>query len=536
MTDDKKAVIYARVSTARQAQDELPIEGQVDRCREKADELGAVVDKIFTDEGLSGSTDQRPAFQDAIEYSELTRPAYFITWSTSRFSRSAHDAIVYKRRLDYAGVEIVYITMQIDRTQNAGWALESMMQIFDEMTSRQISVDTKRSMMRLAEQGYFTGGTPPYGFQPQPVPGEKKRRRLEPVPEEVDVARQMFDMRLTGLGGKHIADILNERGITNRGRRWSQTTVLYVLRSEALMGRTVFNRKDGRTGRRRPPEQWIRVQSHEPVIDPETWETVQAMITEHTPRRGTGSPHSTFLFTGLARCSCGARLQIKTGTGRSGKVYSYYECQTAARGGDCSGRRIPAPDLDEWLLGIITRRVFSRANLLEVYRELQQAASDWANDRRARIQKAQRRLATVESRQSKLFDVLELYGRNAPDMGDLTQRLRANKHEMERLEQEIGAIDAEQPPELLISEEELDDMREFLTDRLRDPSDIKRTRAFFAEFIDRIDVLEDEVQIKYRPDRLIGADTVRSTKNWLPERGLLRTVVEPLPGRWWRAA
>jgi site-specific DNA recombinase len=531
----KKAVIYARVSTSRQAQDELPIEGQVDRCRRKADELDATVDQVFVDEGLSGATDQRPAFQNCIDYCELTTPDYLITWSTSRFSRSQYHAAVYKHRLDHAGVEIVYISLPIDRGTDSGFVLESVLSLFDEMTSRQIASDTKRSMMRLAGQGYFTGGTPPYGFHPVPVPGEKKRRRLQPVPEEAETAQRMFDMRLAGIGAKLIADELNNQGITNRGRRWVQGSVLYVLRSEALIGKTVFNRKDRKTGRKRPEDQWIRVESHQPVIEREKWEAVQAMIDQDAPERGSGSPHSTYLFTGLARCSCGSRMQIKTATGRS-KRYSYYECLAANRGRECPGRRIPARELDDWLLEIVTRRVFNRENLLEVYRELHSAAGDWAKDRAKRMQTAQRTLAGVERKQSKLFDILELHGRDAPDLGDLTQRMRTNKREIERIEQKIAEIDAEQPPELRITEEELDQLREFLADRLRDRSDVKRSRAFFAEFIDRIDVLDDEVQIQYRPDRLIGADTVRSAKNWLPGRRLLRTAVEGLPGRWCRAA
>jgi len=533
---NKKAVIYARVSTSRQAQDELPIEGQVDRCRKKAEELDATVDRVFTDEGLSGSTDQRPAFQDAIEYSELTQPAYFITWSTSRFSRSAHDAIIYKKRLEHAGVELVYISMPIDRRDNSGWVLEQVMQIFDELTSRQIASDTKRSMMRLAAQGYYTGGGIPFGFQTVPVPDEPKRKRLEPIQAEAEVAQRMIALRLSGIGAKSIADLLNDEGITNRGRRWNQTNVLFTLRSEALVGRMVFNKKDRRTGRRRPQDQWVRVPAHPAIVELDDWEAVQAMIDQDRPGRGSGSPHSTYLFTGLTRCSCGARMQIKTGTGRGGKIYSYYECQQARRGSECPGRRIPARDLDDWLLEVVTRRVFSHENLMEVYQKLHAAAGDWAKDRKKRMQTAQRQLVQVENRQSKIFDVLELHGREAPNMADLTQRLRANKAEIEKLEQKISEIDSEQPPALSITPEQLDELREFLAERMRDRTDVKKTRAFLAQLIDRVDVLEDEVQIQYRPDRLVGADTVRSTKNWLPGSRLLRTAVEPLPVRWCRAA
>lgn len=534
----KTAVIYARVSTSRQAEDKLPIDSQVNRCMAKADELGASVSQVFLDEGISGGTDQRPAFQDAIEYCGLMEIDYLITWSTSRFARNKLHAAIYKEKLARAGTEIVYLSMPVDRSTDSGWMMESFLEIFDEMQSRQIASDTRRSMIRLASQGYFVGGHSPYGFTPAPVPGDTKRRRLQPVPSEAEVARQVIDWRLQGLGAKVIADQLNEQGVTNRGRRWSQGSVLYLMKSEALIGRTVFNRKDRRTGKQRPESQWIRVDSHEAIVDEPSWSAVQELISKSAPKRNTGSPKSTHFFTGLLRCDCGGTMIIERATGRS-KTYSYYTCQASRRGGSCSGRRIPAEKLDNWLLGIIGERVFSRENLLEIYRELHEAAGKWAKDRARRLAAAQRQLSDIQARQSKIFDIMETHGRDTPNLGDLTLRLRANKRAMGKLEQQIASIDAEQPPQLRITESDISDLREFLLDKICDKSDIKRARAFFSEVIDRIDVLSDEVQIRYRPDRVVGADTaaaVHSAANWLPGSGLLRTICQPLPGQWRRAA
>lgn len=58
----KRAIIYARVSTKRQADDGLPVESQIDHCRGKADALGATVVKVFTDGGISGTTDRAACY------------------------------------------------------------------------------------------------------------------------------------------------------------------------------------------------------------------------------------------------------------------------------------------------------------------------------------------------------------------------------------------------------------------------------------------------------------------------------------------
>ena len=84
---DKAAIIYARVSTLAQAEEELPIESQLEVCRRKAAELDAVVLREFVDAGISGRTDQRRAFQDALAFCRMNRVDYFVVWNTARFAR-----------------------------------------------------------------------------------------------------------------------------------------------------------------------------------------------------------------------------------------------------------------------------------------------------------------------------------------------------------------------------------------------------------------------------------------------------------------
>jgi DNA invertase Pin-like site-specific DNA recombinase len=112
---EKTAVIYCRVSTIRQAEEELSIQSQRQRCEDKARALDATVLRVYSDEGLSGQSGDRPAFQQAILYCETHNPTYFITWSTSRFARNRLDAQLYKRRLSQSGVTLVYAGMEIDR-------------------------------------------------------------------------------------------------------------------------------------------------------------------------------------------------------------------------------------------------------------------------------------------------------------------------------------------------------------------------------------------------------------------------------------
>jgi len=82
MPRNPTAIIYTRVSTARQADDGLPIESQIEQGYKKAAALDADVVRVFTDAGISGRTDERPSFREAVRYCKAYSVEYFICWST----------------------------------------------------------------------------------------------------------------------------------------------------------------------------------------------------------------------------------------------------------------------------------------------------------------------------------------------------------------------------------------------------------------------------------------------------------------------
>lgn len=174
----KRAIIYVRVSTTRQADEGISIDAQTDQCRKKAQELGAGVLQIFHDEDITGtSAVKRQAFQRAIHYCAVNDVDYFIVWSTSRFARNKLDAARYKLLLRESGTRLVYASMNIDSDTDEGWFTDSIMEIMDERISRQISRDTRRAMLKNAEEGWFNGGRAPFGYQ---ITSQGKRRKLVP--------------------------------------------------------------------------------------------------------------------------------------------------------------------------------------------------------------------------------------------------------------------------------------------------------------------------------------------------------------------
>lgn len=532
---NKTAVIYARVSTKGQVEEEVSLPAQVEGAERLAGELGATVLRVFLDEGRSAfKADNRPDFKAAIDYALTRGVAYFITWSSSRFARNKIEAALYKRELDRAGVRLVYVSARVDRDTNEGWLYDSVMEVFDELRSRDTSKDTRRSLIHNAEQGYWVGGLAPFGYASVPAPDNPKRRKLVQVPDEAVRVREIFQQRLQGLGGKQIAARYNAAGVQYRGRRWQKKTVLDLLRNPAMLGQTIFNHTDPRTRQRLPREAWIVLQTHEPIVDRATWDQVAALMDAATTTEGRGATHSSHPFTGLLRCEhCGGTLVLETATGRSAR-YEYYNCRRAVHDGGCVSRRWPAAPLDEFLNGVIFDRLLDRETLGELARELAAASGKWQAEQHAKREALQARVAGLRDRNRRLYDVLELQGVDAPNLGDLAQRLRANNAEIKSLEGELLQLEDAAPPANGLDGLDLTDLgadiRALFTERASAP----RLRAIYQGCVLGITLRGDQAEIDYDPGQLVAiANPVHSQEIWGGMGFFLRTarLVVPLgPG------
>jgi site-specific DNA recombinase len=519
-----KAIIYARVSTVRQADDGLPVESQIEHGHRKAEALDADVLSVFTDAGISGRTDERPAFRDAVRYCKAYDVQYFICWSTSRFARNKLDAALYKRELEKTGTRVIYVSVDLDNRTDSGWMMESMLEIFDEHYSRQVSADTLRSMVKNARDGHFNGGRVPLGYE---TVEEGKRKRLAINESEAGMAREIFRMCAEGSGAKIIAMHLNKSDRLNRGRRWNKNTILNLLKNRIYIGQIVFNRTNHVTKAVRPQDEWIITQAHEPIIDEGTFMEIQKRFETRAPDEGGGSPNSCFVFTGLLKCGkCGASMQITSSKGRS-KRYHYYNCGLMNRVGGCENRRIAAPEFDAWMTEIVLNKILTRDMLTSMIEDLQELTSKWIKERSMRRTAAVKEMSGIEIKLRNLYGVLELHGKNAPNLGDLTTRLRELKMQRDQVEARMIEIEEENMPETVVSDIEADEMAEILRDIVRTTGDPKRLRLFFSSFITKIDVGADGAEIHYDKTKLInqaGFDLVPSKARWLPDLVLLGTT------------
>lgn len=513
----KNCVIYVRVSSSKQAEKELPIQSQIEKCQAHAATLSARVEKVYADEGISGrSAENRPAFQQALAYCENFDVDYFIVWSTSRFARNTLESKIYKRRLEKAQTKISYVSVQIDEG-DSGFIYEGILELFDEFYSRQISQDTLRSLISNATRGYFNGGAVSVGYQAVPAPDDRKKKILIPADFEVPTVKRAFELKAGGMGAKGIGIKLNEEGRFNRGKNWHKGTVLNMLRNERYIGQIAFGKKskDGV----RPKSEWMLIDSHEPIIDKDLFNKVQEIMDRETnnctPEEG--SPKSTRFFTGLLKCQkCGASMSIERAKGAT-KVYYYYNCKTKMHGKGCENRRINAATFDPWLAELICNEILTEKNLNSILLQINEVCGEWVQKRKQRLADMDREIRTFEKKNSRLYDLLENSDIDY-NIQDLAPRIRVNNEKVRALTTQRKLIELEEPPEFDITHNDLKMLSEILIDIIATTKNPAKVREFFKLFIERIEVRKNDLMLHYRPEVLVNSslELVPSEQKWLP--------------------
>ena len=408
--------LYARVSTTRQAENDLSIPDQLRQLREWAEANGHRVVKEYVEAGATGTDDKRPAFQQMMAAAAV-KPALFeivAVHSLSRFYRDVIEFGLHERRLAKNGIRVISITQQT-ADDSTGEMVRQIFSMFDGYQSRETSKHTHRAMCMNARNGFFTASRAPFGFATvlTDVTGARGRKKKHLVIDEAEAAliREIYRWYEHGLDGKtvgikEIIKHLNRQGLLMRGHPWRIQKLHDILSSRAYLGEHLFNVRDSKTGETRSAEEWITVMS-EPVIDAATFERVRVLREQRspakTPPRISNCPT---LLTGMMNCECGAAMT--QATGKSGK-YRYYKCSArmAKAGVVCKSRNLPMEKFDDLILDAIAERVFSPERLYVMMAELRKTVRDSQESGQERVNELNRQVKAAETRLNNLYEAVE---------------------------------------------------------------------------------------------------------------------------------
>ena len=261
-------------------------------------------------------------------------------------------------------------------------------------------------MREAASRGFFLASNAPFGYKRVKVnDGGKECPTLEVDPATAPVVREIFEKSLRGSGLKEICKELNDRGVTNRGKRWYKGGLHYLLNNEAYTGTAVW----GRTSKGEKAQDPVRVEGAWPaLVSRALFEDVQQAMRDRAPKvQKPGRVGSRFLLSGLLKCGVCGRPYSAQGA-KSGQ-FAYYICGTLFRegAGTCSARYLNAPRVEEFVVEKIRERILTEETIVEMVTLVAEEIDAMAGELSGRLEVVEAELGDVRKRLERLYEALE---------------------------------------------------------------------------------------------------------------------------------
>ena len=375
----KKVCAYCRVSTDKDDQANS-LENQknfFENCINRNPEWDLI--NIYVDEGISGtSVRKRKAFNQMIQDAENKEFDLILTKEISRFARNTLDSIFYTRKLKDLGIGVIFLNDNINTLDPDSELRLTIMSSIAQEESRKTSDRVKWGQKRQMEKGVAFGSNNILGY-------DVKNGKLYINEKQAEIVRLIFDLYLhEGMGSTVVAKELENRGILSPtgSIEWQNASVLRILKNEKYIG--ILKQKkaittDYLTHRRikNTNDDYIIIENnHEPIIDKESFETVQKEIEyRQTIKFDKGRYSNRYTWSGKIICGfCNAKFKRRIW---NKKTYprTVWQCQTNIKYGSrrpnkqnilvgCNSKCIHEDLLENLLMIVISNLQFCKDNIV----------------------------------------------------------------------------------------------------------------------------------------------------------------------------
>ena len=513
----KYTALYERLSRDDEMQGESnSIVNQKRYLEEYAQAQGFKNIRHFTDDGYSGTNFKLPGFQEMIAAIEAGEIDVVCVKDLSRFGRDYLKVGFYTEIMfPEKGVRFIAINNSVDSANPTENDFTPFLNIMNEWYAKDTSNKIRAIFRSRMQDGKRCSGAIPYGYRRDP---EDKNHLL--IDEEAaKVVRRIYQMVIDGMGSQAIANQLtadnvlipsayleqSEHGESRNHSyhdpcRWNCTAVSYILDKQEYMGHTVLgkticeNFKTKKRRKARPDELIIFENTHEPIIDAETWHLVQKL--RRRTRRKLANGSYSHRLSGLVYCAdCGKRLSYSSPQSQhrpDGKTYdadSSFRCPTyKSMYGECTMHYIKSSTLDK-LVDEAVRKI-ARYVLRNEQAFLEQVRVLTSADQKHTQSEDKKELVNIKKRIAELDNYIKrLYEGNAsgkiPDR-QFEKLMAQYDSEQQELEERVKEI------EVSIHEiqQESENGQQFvrLVQKYRDFTEIDQTAL--NEFIDKVVVHE----------------------------------------------
>lgn len=367
------AGLYFRLSQEDERQGEsASIEHQRTILRKYAEEHGFEIYDEYIDDGISGTTFDRPQVKRLLDDAKTGIINTIIVKDLSRFGRNYIEVGQY---IDYVfpafGIRFIAIQDNVDTENRDSGTMEMMpiMNVFNEWHAANTSKKIRAVKKANALAGIYNGAKLAYGYMKA---NDEKHTPL--IDEEVaPIVVRIFEMYASGWSAKKIAAMLTLEGIPSpkkyayaklgfRGRQgehdiWCPTTICLMLDNMLYIGhlpqlRTSSVSYKNHKKYKKDQSDWvITYNNHDPIISQELWDKVQARRKSVARGRKTkiGFTHP---LSGFLICAdCGCKMKMNTSVHNNKRSYSF-NCGDHMRYGKaiCFSHHIMTKDLEAVIL------------------------------------------------------------------------------------------------------------------------------------------------------------------------------------------
>ncbi len=344
----KNAVIYARYSSERQ--NEQSIEGQLHCCNEFALKNDLNIIDTYIDRAISGTTDNRPAFQQML--ADCSKPVPWdivLVYAIDRFGRNSIEIALNKQKLKKNGKTLISATQRtsenIDGTKNLdGILLENVYIGLAEYYSAELSQKVKRGLKENRSKGLSPGGPIPFGYK-------SVNKKLVIDENRAKVVMDIFQQFSQGKIAKDIVKDLTEKGITYKGKPFFIHTIYNILHAEKYIGKYEF--------------EGVPFPDIYPAIVPQDlFDKVQRILALN--KCGNKDRRVDFLLKRKIFCGlCGHQINGESGTSKNGTRKHYYKCSTRKRSNTCDMNIFPKDALENLILDT-TAKILNNTENVEI--------------------------------------------------------------------------------------------------------------------------------------------------------------------------
>ena len=420
---EKITALYCRLSQEDENKgDSNSIQNQRAILEKYAKDNGFENIQIFIDDGYSGVSFNRPDFQRLLEMMEQGKVSTLITKDLSRLGRNYIEVGNYTEMLfPRWNVRYIAVNDNYDSLYSEGNEFAPFKNLFNEWFARDTSKKIRAVVKAKAERGERVSTQIPYGYKKDP----DIKGHLLIDEETAPIVRRIFELCAQGMGPTNIGNVLSKdmvfkptfyryhrQGVygtitdTDKPYGWTSETVSDILRNEVYLGHTincrtrVISYKDKRQVDVPKSEQYRFENTHEAIIDQETWDAAQKVREGKRRRNNMGELDK---YSGLLYCSdCGSKLYFVRGKSIKPSDYNFICSRYRKHIGEqlCTAHRIREVALDEIILEEIRRiTYYARTKTREFVESINKKSS---SENRRELTAKTNELAKLEKRDAEL--------------------------------------------------------------------------------------------------------------------------------------